>query len=293
MQINRENLDSLFFSICAKYNRGLAQVWKDFEKFCMIVPSATAMEKYPQMLLTGAMREWIGERVVNEIAGNVITVRNRDYEHTEGISRNDIEDDQIGFFAPLFEAIGIEAGNLWGRLATEALTAPGKWADGADFFGSRKIGKATINNLVSGALTVANYETARARMLDYRAADGKTPLGLVPNLIVVGSCLEATAKKIFKTDLIAEGGTTQSNIHRDEVEICVNPFLTGNDWYLACTNRGVKPLAVQKRKEGSLVRWDKDTDGCVKDHNRNDYGVHSRGAAACVAPHLILKGASA
>ena len=292
MQLTRENLDSFFFAINANYNKGLGQVWNGFEEFAMPVMSSTAIEKYPMLMMTGAMREWIGERVVNELSGHDISVRNRDFEHTEGIDRNDIEDDTFGYFAPLFEGIGTEAGNLWGRLATDALTIPGNWADGAAFFGNRKIGKATINNLVSGALTVANYEAARSRMMAYKAADGNTPLGLIPNLIIVGPALESTAKRIFATDLVAEGGATVGDIHKDEVKIILDPFLTGNDWFLACTNRGLKPIVVQKRKVGALVRWDKDSDECVKSHRRYEYGVDHRGAAAAVCPHLIIKGAA-
>ena len=292
MELTRENLNSLFYAINGNFNKGLAQVWPDFEKFCMILNSSTLMEKYPVTLMTGAMREWIGERVVHELTGKMVTVVNKPYEHTEGIDRNDLEDDTFGFFAPLFEAIGVEAGNLWGRLATEALANPGKWADDAAFFGSRKIGKATINNLVSGGLTVTNYETARSRMMDFKAADGVTPLGLVPNLLIVGNALEGTAKRIFKTDLVVENGSTVSNIHRDEVEIVLDPFLSGNDWYLACTNRGIKPLAVQKRKVGALIRWDKESDDCVKNRHRYEYGIDHRGAAAAICPHLIIKGAA-
>ena len=290
MNLTRENLESLFVAINATYNRGLRQVWDGFEKFAMTVNSSTALNRYPVMLMTGAMREWVGERVVNELSGKSVDVVNRDFEHTEGILRNDLEDDNFGFFAPLFEGIGAEAGNLWGRLASEALETPGNWADGAAFFGSRKIGKATINNAVSGALTVANYETARSRMMGFTAADGKTPLGLVPNLLVVPPSLESTAKTIFKTDLVASGGSTVSNIHKDEVEILLDPFLTGSDWYLMCTSRGLKPLVVQKRKAGSLQRWDKDSDECVKNHRRYEYGIDHRGAAAAIAPHLIVKG---
>ena len=290
MELTRENLDSLFFAINANYNKGLGQVWNGYEKFCSILTSSTAMERYPMTLMTGAMREWIGDRVVHELAGKMLDVVNRDFEHTEGVDRNMLEDDTFGYFAPLFEAIGVEAGNLWGRLATEALKNPGKWADDDAFFGSRKIGKATVNNLVSGALTVANYETARARMMDFKAADGVTPLGLVPDLLVVGNALEGTAKRIFKTDLVVENNATVSNIHRDEVEILLDPFLTGNDWYLVCTNRGLKPLAVQKRKVGTLQRWDKESDECVKNHRRYEYGIDHRGAAAAIAPHLIVKG---
>jgi len=290
MELTRENLNSLFYAINANYNKGLGKVWPDFEKFASVLTSSTAMERYPMSLLTGAMREWIGERVVHEMSGKMLDVLNRDFEHTEGIDRNMLEDDTFGYFAPLFEAIGVEAGNLWGRLATEALTNPGKWADDKDFFANRKIGKATVNNLVEGALTAANYETARGRMMDFKAADGVTPLGLVPDLLVVGNALEGTAKRIFKTDLVVENGAAVSNIHRDEVEIVLDPFLAGNNWYLVCTNRGVKPLVVQKRKVGALQRWDKDSDECVKNRRRYEYGIDHRGAAAAVAPHLIVMG---
>lgn len=290
MKLTRENLDNLFAAVNVRLNKGLAKGWNDWTKFAMPVISTTSLEKYPMLLATGAMREWIGERIVNDSTGSMLTVRNRDFEKTEGVSRNDLEDDTFGYFAPLWEAIGVEAGNLWGRLATEALTNPGNWADGAAFFGNRKIGKATINNAVSGALTAGNYETARARMLAFTDADGKTPLGLTPNLLIVGPAQEAAAKRIFKTDLIVDGGSTMSNIHRDEVEILVDPFLAGNAWFLACTDRGIMPVVVQKRREGTLQRWDNDADECVKTHNRCDYGIHSRGAAAAAVPALIIRG---
>lgn len=293
MELTRENLNNLFFGIQGNLNKGLGQTWTGWEKFAVTVNSSTLMEKYPMTIITGAMREWLGERVVNELKGKLLTVLNRDFERTEGVNRNDLEDDTFSFFAPLFEAIGVEAGNLWGRLATDALVDPGKWADDKAFYGERKIGKAAINNLVEGALTAANYETARARMMQFTDADGKTPLGLIPNLLVVGTQMEGTAKRIFKTDLIVENGGTVSNIHKDEVEILLDPFLTGNDWYLLCTNRGIRPIAVQKRKVGALVRWDQEHDECVKRFNRCEYGLHYRGAAAGIAPHLVIKGQSA
>ena len=73
----------------------------------------------------------------------------------------------------------------------------------------------------------------------------------------------------------------------------VNPYLVGDNagkWFLMCTKRGIKPVAVQKRKVGALTRWDKDSDPCVKDENRCDYGVHYRGAAVAVAPQLVVGG---
>ena len=130
-------------------------------------------------------------------------------------------------------------------------------------------------------------------MMEFCKPDGKTPLGLVPDTLMVGPQLEPVARKILKTEFINENNTTVSNIHQNECDILMNPFLTGDNagkWYLMNTKRGIKPVVVQKRKVGVLVRWDKDSDTCVKDHNRNEYGLHYRGAAALVAPQLIVGG---
>lgn len=293
MNLTAENMSKLFVTFNAYLQRGLGGSWQEWKKFCTEINSGSAIEKYPMTILKGAMREWVGPRVINAVEGKTLDVTNRDYEHTEGVSRNDIEDDNIGFYSSIFTEMGISAGNLWPELVVQALAANGAWADGTAFFSaSRKIGKARINNVVSGALSVSTYETARAQMMGFHKADG-TALGLVPDVLMVGPALEGTARRILKAEMVAEEGTAVSNIHKDECEVLLNPYLTGdnaNKWFLMNTSRGIKPVVVQKRKVGTLQRWDKDSDFCVKDHNRNEYGLHYRGAAALVAPQLIIAG---
>ena len=85
--------------------------------------------------------------------------------------------------------------------------------------------------------------------------------------------------------LIVDSGVAVDNPHKDEVEVQVNPWLTGTHaakWFLVCTTRGIKPISVQKREVGPLNRWDQPHDACVKDHNEAHYGLHYRGAAAGV-----------
>lgn len=293
MDLTTDNIRNLFIAFNSYFNRGREAGWKEWTKFCAVINSGTYIEKYPMTIISGAMREWVGARVINEISGKTFDVVNRDFEHTEGVSRNDIEDDNIGFYEAIFTEMGLSAANLWAELASEALTNGGKWADGLDFFSaSRKIGKSNINNVVSGALSVESYETARSQMMAFAKPD-KTPLGLIPDTLMVGPSNESAAKRILKAELIAGSDGTSSNIHAGEAEVLVNPYLTGTHagkWFLMCTRRGIKPVVVQKRKEGSLQHWDKDTDVCVKEHNRNDYGVHCRGAAALIAPQLIIGG---
>ncbi len=293
MDLTAENMSKLFVTFNAYLQRGLGNSWQEWKKFCTEINSGSAIEKYPMTIIKGAMREWVGSRVINDIDGKTLDVTNRDFEHTEGVNRNDIEDDNIGFYSSIFTEMGISAGNLWPELVVQALTANGKWADDVPFFSSsRKIGKAKIDNVVPGTLTVDTYETARAQMMAFRKADG-TALGLVPDTLMVGPTLEGVARRILKAEMVSENGTAVSNIHKDECEVLLNPYLTGehaNKWFLMNTRRGIKPVVVQKRKVGTLQRWDKDADPCVKDHNRNEYGLHYRGAAALVAPQLIIAG---
>ena len=171
MNLNSETMRNLFYAFNAYLQRGLDGGWKDYTRYCGFVKSTARIEKYPQTILAGAMREWVGDRVINEVKGKVLEVVNKDYEHTEGVSRNDIEDDTIGFYESLFYEMGLNAANLWAELSTEALTGNGKWADEKAFFlADRKIGKAAINNIVSGELSAETYETAASQMMMFTKA---------------------------------------------------------------------------------------------------------------------------
>lgn len=293
--ITREVLDALFIALNTALNKGLTMGWNDWEKWCMTVTSTTGAERYPMTMVNGTMRKWIGERVINKLDVAKLTVVNEDFERTEAVNRNDVDDDNIGIYLPLFEAMGVDGINHWGRLATNALLKPGKWADGKDFFSAnRKFGKAkdaqVYNNVVSGELNATNYDLARSQMLGFMDVAGKNRLGLVPNLIVVGEKLRRTAQKLFDAELTAEGGVALDNLYRSEVEIQVNPYIAGEEWFLMCTNRGIQAISVQKRKVGELQRWDQEHDVNVKNENENHYGLHYRGAAAAVCPFLVIGG---
>lgn len=289
MELTRANMDALFTALNTSLNKGLAQADTTWTKWCNVIPSKGAIESYPITLVSGSMRKWIGDRQRNELSAKKLDVLNLDFEHTESVSRNSIEDDSIGVYNPLFEAMGINAANLWPQLATEALEANGKWADGLAFFlTNRKFGKATIENKFTLALTADNYETVRGKMMAYKGADGK-PLGIIPTAIMVGATLEKTAKRIFKAEIVAEDGVAVSNINAGELEIIVNPFISDASWYVMCLNRGIKPIAVQQRKKGAMTRMDKDDSPSVFERNENDYGLHYRGAATGAMPQLITQ----
>ena len=180
--------------------------------------STAAIEQYPKLVVSGTMREFVGQRVVNEPELMKLAVVNKKYERTEGVSREALEDDSYGLEVALFESMGTANGNLPDQLIAKCLESPGTWMDNANFFGSRKIGKATINNKTTNALTADNYETACLRMMQFRDADNESPLGLIPDTLMVSPALAATARKIINSQFISSGESnpvTIDNPHKD------------------------------------------------------------------------------
>lgn len=291
MEFSQHNMTDLFKGFSTLVNRGLGTVYTGWKDWANEVKSGTLIQSYPQMILNGSMREWIGDRVINHVGAQKMDVMNRDFENTVCVERNAIKDDEYGVYGPMFEALGTNAGNLWGQLAADALCSPGNWMDGAAFYGEREFGESVINNSMGAVeLTIANYEAARARMMGFCGADGK-PLLLIPDTLVCGPLLEGKAKTIFNAETVAVDGVQVSNIHKGECRIDMCPWLVGDRakyWFLVCTTRGVKPFILQKREENPLQRLDQEDDENVFYRRECIYGLHYRGASAAVIPQLVI-----
>lgn len=109
MIINGSNLATLNVAFNAAFREGFGQAPKDHEAFTLDVPSMTAEEEYGWLGQFPGMREWIGERVLRDIATHGYRIRNRKFESTISVKRDDIEDDRVGLYAPLFREMGMAA----------------------------------------------------------------------------------------------------------------------------------------------------------------------------------------
>jgi len=297
MELTRANLDAVFTGLQAVLNQGLSMASANWNRFATAIPSKNAIEEYPFVNLPSGMEKWIGDRKISKLDGKKMKVINEYYANAVEVSRSDIERDSIGLYDPFVRDMGINAGNLWDKLAILALATNPTWADDKAFFlSNRKLGKSTINNTVSAALSVTTFESAVTTMMSFCDAAGD-PLGLVPDLLVVGPKLRSTAQKIVKSDLIAEvvGEATVavSNPNKDTCELQVNPLLAGDYddlWFLMVTTRGMRPVVIQKAKEGTLTRQDRDDHDCVFERYVNRYGIDACGAAAPTFPQLVIGG---
>ena len=113
-------------------------------------------------------------------------------------------------------------------------------------------------------------------MMSITGDKGKS-LNLVPNLLVVSPANEKAARLILKADQI--NGTT--NVLKDTAELLVATELadTPDAWFLLCTNRFLKPIIFQKRKEIKMTSLTKDDDQNVFLRDEFVWGADGRSNA--------------
>lgn len=104
--INGANLRNLYVGFNSAFKEGLGSAPPQSSVVAMTVPSSTKEEDYGWLGKFPKMREWVGDRVVHGITAHGYTIRNKPFELTIGVSREDISDDNIGIYTPLFRNMG-------------------------------------------------------------------------------------------------------------------------------------------------------------------------------------------
>lgn len=104
--VNRANLSILFTGFNSAFQNGLGMAASQWNLVGTRVPSGTGEEKYGWLGKIPGMREWIGARVHHNLQQHDYAIKNKDFEQTVDVGRNEVEDDQFGVYAPLFTAMG-------------------------------------------------------------------------------------------------------------------------------------------------------------------------------------------
>lgn len=136
MIINTASLKGLFSAFSVAFNQGFEGAQSHYRDFAMVAPSSTRELTYGWMGHLPRIREWLGDRVIQNLTGHGYTIVNKDFELTVSVGRNDIEDDQYGVFSPIMREMGRESAEHPDRLVFNLLKAgfntPGY--DGKFFF---------------------------------------------------------------------------------------------------------------------------------------------------------------
>lgn len=279
MIVNQQALQGIYTGFKVIFQKAFDQAQTKWEQVATYVPSTTREENYKWLGKFPKMREWIGDREIQNLEASDYTIKNKDYELTVGVDRNDIEDDSIGIYSPILEEMGQSAALHPDDLVFELLRQGfvKKCYDNKPFFSTEhKMGEKKVSNKSTKKLSPESYSAARTEIMSLTDEKDK-PLKLVPNLLVVAPANEAEGRKILMADQI--DGTT--NTLKGTAELLVVPELAGADdaWYLLCTNRPLKPLIYQKRKEPKFVSMTNDTDTNVFMKKQFLYGVDGRSSA--------------
>lgn len=279
MLINAQTLRGIYVGFNTLFNKVFQAQKPIYEQIATVTPSTTDTETYAWLGDIPGMREWIGDREIQNLSASDYTIKNKDFELTVGVPRNAIEDDKIGVYNPSVQMLGQSAAMHPDKLVF-ALLGNGfteKCYDGQPFFSdSHKVNKKNVSNKGTAKLTMAAYIAARAAIMSLTNGKGE-PLGLVPDTLVVPPALEAAARDILVADII--NGT--KNTMAGTAKPLLAPQLAGHDssWFLLCTGMPIKPLIYQKRKDAKFIALTAETDTNVFMKKLFLYGVDDRGNA--------------
>ncbi|MCY1356904.1 Mu-like prophage major head subunit gpT [compost metagenome] len=163
--VTADLLAALFKAYRAEYQKAFAatQQVTSWAKIATLVPSTSAGNLYPWLGQFPTLREWIGARVIKNMAARGYSIENKLFEGTVSIKKTQVEDDQAGVFLPMFAEMGRAAAYHPESLVYELLKAGAttECYDGQNFFDPEHPVYANVDG--TGAVTnVSNLDVPGA-----------------------------------------------------------------------------------------------------------------------------------
>ena len=299
MTPNKTNIGLVFENLSAAFNSAYASADAVYAKFAMTVMSDTLITEYPWLTNFPQMREWIGERAIKQLAAHNYELRNRDFEATIRIDKNDFLDDQLGMYATQARGAGDSAGRWPDEMVAGAASnafdaAKGKCHDGRPFFDAAHPldGAPAFSNLLTKPLkadTQANAATsfgaAEIMLMEMQDPEGR-PLGLKPEILLVPPALKATARILNSADRLDD----KPNPYKGSVEevVCSSRLRSKTAWFLLAESGGLRPFLWQLRMQPQIDTVMDPTNPHVFMNREYLFGVHGRGAAGYTLPQLAV-----
>ncbi|MBI4822658.1 MAG: Mu-like prophage major head subunit gpT family protein [Nitrospirae bacterium] len=156
MIINQASLSAIYKSFKTIFNEAFTGIEPLFAKVAMVVPSSVREETYAWLGAFPKMREWVGERFIKNLSLNTYNIKNKDWEVTIELDRNDIEDDSIGVYKPIIAELGRSAAQHPDELVFSLLSQGFQTScyDGQYFFDTdHPVGSGSVSNYGGGAGT--------------------------------------------------------------------------------------------------------------------------------------------
>lgn len=282
MLITKASIQGLQTSFSSIYSTAWGSTEPRLLQLATTVPSSTRTNTYGWMAKLLKMRKWDGPRVIQNLNTHAYTLENEPYELTVGVDRDDIADDQLGVYNPLFEEMGRNA-KRWPDQVLKAVLQLGITNLGFDgvaqFATTHPLNPAgnQSNNFTGTALSATNFAVVSGAMAGYTGEDGE-PLGVMPTALIVPPQLRDTAHTIVTAEFGASGAT---NVQKGQATVIVVPELANQatTWYLADLSNAIKGLVWQLRKPPEFVSKTAVDDDNVFMQRQFIWGVDARGVA--------------
>ncbi len=306
---NASALQALFTQFDMRYQSVFEATPVYADKLAMTIPCTTESLTLPWIGKLPTMREWIGDRVVNNALSKFYTITPKLFEDTQGLNKSKIDDDQWGLFASqIIPQMAMQAKKWPDYRIVDTIRGNGTWSDGLAFFHAShpvNVDNSALstyaNDYTTTPLNHDNYALVRQAMMAQIGEDGKS-LGVTPNLLIVPPQLEQTALLLLKASMVAPASfgnmTSQvgsmTNVYMGSAELLVVPELSADatKWYLADTTKPIKPFVWALREAPSFAMRVDPRDPVVFDRNEYLFGSRARGEAGFGFPFLCSRAAA-
>lgn len=153
MIINQANLEGIYRTFSVIFNQAFEAAPSQQDLVAMTVPSTGKYVDYKWLGTFPMMREWIGDRVIKDLSAFDYSIKNKRFESTIEVDRDDIDDDQIGVYTPMVQGLA-QAAKVHPDILVFALLKAGfntACFDKKYFFaGNHPVGKASVSNVAAG-----------------------------------------------------------------------------------------------------------------------------------------------
>lgn len=136
MLVNASNLDSLRVGFSAAFQNGMGQAPSQFERVATVVRATQKEQKYGWLGKIPNVRDWVGPRAIQNLMQHDYAIKEKPFELTIGVDKDDIETDNLGIYTPMFTEMGMSSGSKKDLLVFQLLKAgfSTECYDGQNFF---------------------------------------------------------------------------------------------------------------------------------------------------------------
>ena len=178
---NPANLAEFNRSLVSRFKRGVGRIEPQYTAIASVETSTTSQTLYGFLERISGLREWVGDRVAEDLKSYDFAIKNRHFEKTLRVNRDHLEDDQFGFYGTQAEDLGEAAARHPDQLVATLLEAGFTTLcyDGQYFFDTDHpysggpASTTTQSNKGTTALSATSYAVARAQMMALKDDGGE------------------------------------------------------------------------------------------------------------------------